>query len=914
VAYGENSGEGNTTVSVGNTPPVITETASVATVDEGSTATFAITAIDGTVPQDDGISKVEWFTKKNSDSWVSVRDGSISAGSGTPVSDSYTFAPDIDAQLHDGTNTWQVKVVVTDGLQPSGVPSEKVWDITVVDVNTKPLLGTTTVAITPTSPITIDDLRATVTPGGTDADAEDDYSVLTYWVTWTKKSDGAVMKPSTKIDATNDVYLDHSLTEKNETYVATVIVKDGADLASDASSSSEITVINQAPVAVDDTVTTALTESSQVAEILTTELVTNDSDIDGLVGSEFDLVEGTITTDAGALVSIVTLAGRGASSEKRITYSANGKFESLGETQTTQDTFTYQIKDTDGATASATATVTIAGENDLPEVADVRMEAQDGSGNKIPTTDPTLIEKINATFTANDVDKNDGEFDADITWTISRKGETDVTVNDSQTDGDLVTPAAFDFDLPKSAAVNGSFEKGDKVKIEVTVTDEHGGVSALLTKTFTIGNPSWFPALDLVDLVDSGIVDETTYLVELKTDSQRVTVGTLVTAGNSEIKPIDYLNANWGHEIKGFISGESLEVVSIRKFNAIAGRYENVAVSSSPLDNIETYSDATITTTDTESTPGIYEPAENNGTYTMNFSLSSAAGYKYTFSRNGAIVENKLVLELADNDGSVSTDFDVEFSRFLDKGDYQLKVTALNPVEATSPAELVWEFSVSADSDPSTTPGGSVDWSKMIPGGGITASKDAAAVGVSTTGRLEVHFSWPNMQSARSYGIAVVDIEGRSVIRKMVGLETHADFTLPVGTYQWWVIAKNEAGYSTWSDTAWFRINSEDTGENTPDPTPSTVIGATIDLASGELTLSVDQPLKDGQMIEVYFKKTNDSFIYYKKGSDLVITGITQNDGSPLDGVPGNYEVYARVIGGGFASDYALVPLVATAP
>ncbi len=115
-----------------------------------------------------------------------------------------------------------------------------------------------------------------------------------------------------------------------------------------------VTGINDAPEAVDDTVTTD--EDTAVASI---SVLGNDRDPDT---GDMLSVESVNTT--GTLGS-VTDNGDGT-----LAYDPNGAFETLGVGETATDVFSYSITDGAGETATATVTVTVTGVNDNPVAAD----------------------------------------------------------------------------------------------------------------------------------------------------------------------------------------------------------------------------------------------------------------------------------------------------------------------------------------------------------------------------------------------------------------------------------------------------------------------------------------------------------------------------------------------------------------
>lgn len=107
--------------------------------------------------------------------------------------------------------------------------------------------------------------------------------------------------------------------------------------------------VNHAPVAA--TIAAGANEDTNILPVMLTALFT-DADLSDTF---------TFSTDTTGTAGLVTNNHDGT-----FTYDPNGKFEylSLGETAT--DSFTYTVTDNHGASSTATATVTIHGENDAP--------------------------------------------------------------------------------------------------------------------------------------------------------------------------------------------------------------------------------------------------------------------------------------------------------------------------------------------------------------------------------------------------------------------------------------------------------------------------------------------------------------------------------------------------------------------
>jgi len=108
----------------------------------------------------------------------------------------------------------------------------------------------------------------------------------------------------------------------------------------------------------------------------------------------------TVTVDTTGTTGAVVDNGDGT-----FNYDPNGKFEMLSQDETATDTFSYTVIDAHGANSTATATMTIHGENDPVVAANIAADANEDSGNPVTLT---------ASYT--DVDAHDAHtFSVDTT-------------------------------------------------------------------------------------------------------------------------------------------------------------------------------------------------------------------------------------------------------------------------------------------------------------------------------------------------------------------------------------------------------------------------------------------------------------------------------------------------------------------
>ncbi|PIW31258.1 MAG: hypothetical protein COW30_00110, partial [Rhodospirillales bacterium CG15_BIG_FIL_POST_REV_8_21_14_020_66_15] len=143
-------------------------------------------------------------------------------------------------------------------------------------------------------------------------------------------------------------------------------VSDGAGGTATETVTITINGVNDAPVAVADTGTTD--EDSVLTVTAANGVLANDTDIDtpaaNLVVSAVNGVPGNVgvatALDSGALLTL--------NADGSYSYDPNGAFENLGEGAPTTDSFTYEVSDGLGGTATETVTLTITGVNDAPVV------------------------------------------------------------------------------------------------------------------------------------------------------------------------------------------------------------------------------------------------------------------------------------------------------------------------------------------------------------------------------------------------------------------------------------------------------------------------------------------------------------------------------------------------------------------
>jgi len=128
-------------------------------------------------------------------------------------------------------------------------------------------------------------------------------------------------------------------------------VKDSHGATSTGSVAVLVRGVNDAPVALGDSVTVAKTGPS----VLTT-LLDNDADADQ--GDHLSLASVQATSAAGAAVSI--------DAQGHVAYDPGNLFQALGAGQTAADSFSYQVVDSHGAASTATVSLTITGAA-LPE-------------------------------------------------------------------------------------------------------------------------------------------------------------------------------------------------------------------------------------------------------------------------------------------------------------------------------------------------------------------------------------------------------------------------------------------------------------------------------------------------------------------------------------------------------------------
>ncbi|WP_417391247.1 Ig-like domain-containing protein [Gimesia sp.] len=252
-------------------------------------------------------------------------------------------------------------------------------------------------------------------------------------------------------------------------------ISDGSNGTDTATATITILGANDAPVAQDDAVSTDEDATLTGGDLFADNGNSADSDPDngdsfivtavagGTVGSQFAL-------PSGALLTVNT--------NGTFSYNPNGSFESLALGETTTDSFVYTITDTNGATDTATVTITINGQNDAPTA----------QNDFVATTEDTAF---SGNLFANNASGIDSDPDTSDSLIVTLVDGSSVNVGSQITlaSGALLTVNAngtFTYD-PNGAFENLAQGQTDTESFTYKITDNHGAIDTATATIFIIG-------------------------------------------------------------------------------------------------------------------------------------------------------------------------------------------------------------------------------------------------------------------------------------------------------------------------------------------------------------------------------------------------------------------------------------------
>jgi len=412
----------------------------------------------------------------------------------------------------------------------------------------------------------------------------------------------------------------------NGTDTITYSVSDGNGGLATATVTITVTSVNDAPIAVDDSVTINEDSSDNTITILT-----NDSDADG---------DSLTITSATSENGQVTINGNGA-----LNYTPNANFNGT-------DIITYSISDGNGGSDTAVVTVTVPSLNDAPIAVDDSVTIEEDSSNNTIT-----------------ILTNDSDVDGDLlTVTSASSNHGQVSIN---SDGTLnYTP---------SANFNGTDT------ITYSVSDGNGGLAtATVTITVTAVNDAPIAVDDSVTINEDSSDNTITILTnDSDADGDSLTItsatsenGQVTINGNGALNYTPNANFNGTDTITYSISdgngGTDTAIVTITVSGSVdspiaendsAKTEQGVAVIIDVLANDSDPDGDTLTVTAATSSLGsIYLNADGSILFTPNLGFNGEAVINYSISDNHGGIDSaqvSVVVEaLADIDNTPPTAVD----------------------------------------------------------------------------------------------------------------------------------------------------------------------------------------------------------------------------------------------------------------
>ncbi len=782
---------------VGNEPPVVSASspASPQNINEGASLNFSATFTDfGHSPQDDGIKSIVWtvtgLTKTG-------RTTNYTLAYTSPQTDTFTLVTNNNDVTHAGSPlVATVTATATDGMSVTG---QQTWTINVADLNTLPLIGTTTVAITKTggtglagAPGKEDTLTATVTPGATDADTED-VATLRYRVVWTDNTARAILKTTdlgVGVYTTTLSKAEHHAV-RGRVITATVYALDSQSATSPTSAADTppITIADTAPVGVADTGTGTEDETLvfDQARAQATNVLNNDTDVDKVDVDVLSVSAVNASSAKGAAVSksgnVITYDPRNAAQLQSLQV---GDLPPL-----TTDTFDYTVADSFGGSATATVTVTVNGVNDAPFWPDTAsLDGTDADGTVGDT------KKYTATVTGGDPDDvdHDDEFvgggrnggtTLKIFYAWTNVVNHDVVYMDGSTVLSGFDPFArgrttlFD-QIPvgthKSTAKD-NVPRSETWRVEAFVIDQRDAISEV-PLTVYFGSPQWYPrfAWTAKPLPGREAADATWYNVQIWNGVPDAPGAELVLDTNvqgTEMTPAAYFSA--GSE--GLLP--DTYYWRYRAWDPVADVY---GATWSP-DSVRGSEQRIVDDYGYAAKPHDLAHTDNdNGNYTLGFTADNARGYELTITGPNGYARTFLHIFAPDATGVIPLNQPDELDiNLVTAGTYTWQVRGFNPIDDSDGTET-W-----SDTAQIVTPGGPPP--EMPQPGGLQPPNGSLfrAPG-------EILLQWDSVPGAAGYLLYLGSSDGHLPYNYAdIGDVTSLRVNVLVGSYFWTVIAYDDA-------------------------------------------------------------------------------------------------------------------------
>ena len=275
-----------------------------------------------------------------------------------------------------------------------------------------------------------------------------------------------------------------------------------------------ITGVNDAPVAVDDDVTTD-EDTVLNGDVFADNNNGVDSDVEG---QSFTV---TSFNDSSTTGSVVVNANG------TFTYDPNGQFEYLAVGESASDSFTYTIEDAQGGTSTATVNVTITGVNDDPTVS---------AAVTTTATEDDLSFSLNLLTNASDVDVTDVLNVSNVV--LDSGDDSGITVNGNSLD---IDPSAYNYLAVGESAV---------ITYTYNVVDGEGG-SVAQTATITITGVNDAPAVSAA-VTTTATEDAGSFSLDLLTNAS--------DPDTTDVLNVSGLSLDSGDDSGITVNGNSLDI------------------------------------------------------------------------------------------------------------------------------------------------------------------------------------------------------------------------------------------------------------------------------------------------------------------------------------------------------------------